>query len=105
MDRRVIGLQFDAVSDLWRVTAASQGGSTESFLARHVISSAPMRDLAFMPDRSRMRRQLDIEKAGRAGSQLVKRARLRLAHSTTIDARRSVGSPGPRWMLGCRSAG
>ena len=67
MDRRVIGLQFDAVSDLWRVTAASQGGSTESFLARHVISSAPMRDLAFMPDRSRMRRQLDIEKAGRAG--------------------------------------
>jgi protoporphyrinogen oxidase len=46
MDARVAGLDFDGAR--WRVTAASQNGAEACVSARHVISSAPMHDLAAM---------------------------------------------------------
>ncbi len=45
MGRRVDQIHYDATSRLWTVRAAKQNGEVETFHARHVMSSAPMRDL------------------------------------------------------------
>ncbi len=45
MDRRVDGLSFDAVRRIWTVTAVRSNGTRETFTARHVVSSAPIREL------------------------------------------------------------
>jgi protoporphyrinogen oxidase len=45
MDRKVAGLRFDENRRLWTVSVARGDGETESYLARHVLSSAPMREL------------------------------------------------------------
>jgi protoporphyrinogen oxidase len=45
MDRRVTGLSWDAAAGLWTVSVAVGDGSTETFVARNVVSSAPMREL------------------------------------------------------------
>jgi protoporphyrinogen oxidase len=46
MDRTLKSLTFDAASGLWRITASSAAGETFVYLARDVISSAPITDLA-----------------------------------------------------------
>jgi protoporphyrinogen oxidase len=48
MDRRVAGLEWDADAMLWKVATVSEAGPAENFLARNVISSAPMRELTSM---------------------------------------------------------
>jgi protoporphyrinogen oxidase len=48
MGQRVVALAFDAATGIWTVTAADTEGSVRQYSARHVISSAPMRDLAAM---------------------------------------------------------
>ena len=45
MGRAVDGLSYDEASKLWTVRATAAGGARETFVARHVLSSAPMRDL------------------------------------------------------------
>jgi protoporphyrinogen oxidase len=45
MDRSVEALHYDEVSKLWTVRATSASGKSETYLARNVMSSAPMRDL------------------------------------------------------------
>jgi len=45
MGRSVDGLVYDEAAGLWTVRAARADGTSETFLARHVLSSAPMRDL------------------------------------------------------------
>ncbi|WP_442756806.1 NAD(P)/FAD-dependent oxidoreductase [Methylocystis sp. JAN1] len=45
MGRSVDGLHYDEASKLWTVRAKSESGEVETFLARNVMSSAPMRDL------------------------------------------------------------
>ncbi len=45
MGRRVNALRYDAASRLWTINATREDGATETFQARHVMSSAPMRDL------------------------------------------------------------
>ncbi|BDV32606.1 NAD(P)/FAD-dependent oxidoreductase [Methylocystis iwaonis] len=45
MGRSVDQIHYDATSRLWTVRAARQNGAIETFHARHVMSSAPMRDL------------------------------------------------------------
>jgi protoporphyrinogen oxidase len=45
MGRELQGLEFDAARNLWRIEVATARGSRESFTARHVISSAPLREL------------------------------------------------------------
>ena len=45
MDRTLSALSFDAKTGIWTVTATRGDGSEESFTARHVISSAPIREL------------------------------------------------------------
>jgi protoporphyrinogen oxidase len=45
MDRRVEGLDYDAASKVWTVRARAADGSRASYRARHVMSSAPLRDL------------------------------------------------------------
>jgi protoporphyrinogen oxidase len=46
MDARVVGLDFDGT--LWQVTTERQDGAGDCVSARHVISSAPLHDLAAM---------------------------------------------------------
>lgn len=46
MDRSLAKLTRDEATGIWTVTARRGDGSEESFTARHVISSAPMRELA-----------------------------------------------------------
>jgi protoporphyrinogen oxidase len=48
MDRRVASLEWDADAIVWEVATVSESGQSENFLARNVISSAPMRELASM---------------------------------------------------------
>jgi len=48
LGRRVVRLAHDDASGLWTVTAAQADGSTRQYQARHVVSSAPMRDAAAM---------------------------------------------------------
>ena len=43
--RELIALEFDAARNLWRIEVASTDGSRESYTARHVVSSAPLREL------------------------------------------------------------
>ncbi len=45
LDRRVDSLSFDTGTGLWTVSAKRGDGSRETFTAKHVISSAPVRDL------------------------------------------------------------
>lgn len=45
MGRSVDQIHYDTTSRLWIVRAAKQNGDVETFHARHVMSSAPMRDL------------------------------------------------------------
>ncbi len=45
MGRTVAGLRFDEASKLWTVTATRGDGEVETFQARHVLSSAPVREL------------------------------------------------------------
>jgi protoporphyrinogen oxidase len=45
MGRELAGLAYDAVQKLWRIEVATTDGKLESYTARHVISSAPMREL------------------------------------------------------------
>ena len=46
MDRKVDGLTYDANRGIWTVTAIRSNGTRETFTARHVVSSAPLRELA-----------------------------------------------------------
>ena len=45
MGRSVDALAYDETTKLWTVRATGKDGETETYLARHVLSSAPMRDL------------------------------------------------------------
>ncbi|WP_342165190.1 NAD(P)/FAD-dependent oxidoreductase [Methylobacterium sp. SD21] len=45
LDRRVDSLSYDTGTGLWTVSAKRGDGSRETFTAKHVISSAPVRDL------------------------------------------------------------
>jgi protoporphyrinogen oxidase len=45
MGRELAGLSFDDAGKFWRVEVVKTGGERESFTARHVISSAPLREL------------------------------------------------------------
>jgi protoporphyrinogen oxidase len=44
--RRVIGCTYDATRQRWAVTHADASGAEETLIADHVVSSAPIRDLA-----------------------------------------------------------
>lgn len=48
MGRSVCGLDWDADAKIWTVTAETADGSTETFKACNVVSSAPMRELMDM---------------------------------------------------------
>ena len=45
MGRELAKLAFDATSKTWTVTVTDAAGESQSFTARHVISSAPVREL------------------------------------------------------------
>jgi protoporphyrinogen oxidase len=45
MGRELVRLEFDADRKLWRIEVATTGGNPECYTARHVISSAPVREL------------------------------------------------------------
>jgi protoporphyrinogen oxidase len=45
LGRRVEALRYDAARALWTVTARRGDGAEEVFLARHLVSSAPIREL------------------------------------------------------------
>jgi len=45
MGRSVNGLHYDETSKIWTVRATREDGAIDTFHARHVMSSAPMRDL------------------------------------------------------------
>ena len=45
MGRRVTGLEWSAKRQLWMVTAADAEGQESHYIARNVVSSAPMREL------------------------------------------------------------
>jgi len=45
MGRELQALEFDAARNLWRIEVATARGGRESFTARHIISSAPLREL------------------------------------------------------------
>jgi protoporphyrinogen oxidase len=45
MGTRLLGLAFDKASALWTITAHKEDGEILSFTAKHVISSAPIREL------------------------------------------------------------
>jgi protoporphyrinogen oxidase len=45
MGRSVAGLVYDEAAKLWTVSARREDGSVETYRARHVLSSAPMREL------------------------------------------------------------
>ncbi|MCY6383141.1 NAD(P)/FAD-dependent oxidoreductase [Hoeflea prorocentri] len=48
MGRSVTGLDWNADTKIWTVTATKADGSTETFQAHNVVSSAPMRELMGM---------------------------------------------------------
>jgi protoporphyrinogen oxidase len=50
MGRRAVEFAFDDAAGRWTVSAARRHGAVERYSARHVISSAPLRDLAGMVD-------------------------------------------------------
>ena len=43
--RELVKLEFDEARNLWRIDVAANGGTRETYTARHVISSAPVREL------------------------------------------------------------
>ena len=45
MGRELVALEFDHARKIWRIEAARADGARESFTARHVVSSAPLREL------------------------------------------------------------
>jgi protoporphyrinogen oxidase len=45
MGRELVGLEFDADRNVWRIEVATTGGDRETYTARHVVSSAPLREL------------------------------------------------------------
>ncbi len=45
LDRAVEGLSFDAGSGLWTASVVTGAGARETYTARHVVSSAPLREL------------------------------------------------------------
>jgi protoporphyrinogen oxidase len=45
MGRELISLEFEASRNLWRIEVATTDGNRESYTARHVVSSAPVREL------------------------------------------------------------
>jgi protoporphyrinogen oxidase len=45
MGRELVALEFDAARNHWRIEVADANGQRESYTARHVISSAPLREL------------------------------------------------------------
>ena len=45
MGRELVSLEFDAAANLWRIEVETAKGERESFTARHVVSSAPVREL------------------------------------------------------------
>jgi len=45
MGRELVELAYDDVQKLWRIEVALAGGRRESYTARHVVSSAPVREL------------------------------------------------------------
>jgi len=46
MDRSLVGMQWHATAAVWTLTVQCGDGQTETYKARHVISSAPVRELA-----------------------------------------------------------
>jgi protoporphyrinogen oxidase len=45
MGRELVGLAYDSERKIWNIEAATSNGQRESYTARHVISSAPVREL------------------------------------------------------------
>ena len=45
MGRELVELSYDAVQKLWRIEVATADGGRESYAARHVVSSIPLREL------------------------------------------------------------
>ena len=45
MGRELVALEFDDAQNLWRIEVTTARGGRESFTARHVVSSAPLREL------------------------------------------------------------
>ncbi len=45
MGRELVELAYDGVERLWRIEVATSDGTRESYTARHVVSSAPVREL------------------------------------------------------------
>ena len=45
MGRELVGLAYDDAHKIWHIEVATSGGKRESYTARHVVSSAPVREL------------------------------------------------------------
>src|ERR1051326_5688229 len=45
MGRELVALEFDEARNMWRIEVATADGGRETYTARHVISSAPLREL------------------------------------------------------------
>ena len=45
MGRELVGLEFDAARNYWRIEVAKANGKPELHTARHIVSSAPLREL------------------------------------------------------------
>ena len=45
MGRELVGLEFDATRKSWRIAVATADGGRETYTARHVVSTAPLREL------------------------------------------------------------
>lgn len=45
MGRELLALEFDDARNLWRIDVAAADGERETYTARHVVSSAPLREL------------------------------------------------------------
>ena len=46
MGRELAGLAYDGAQKIWRIEVATADGGRENYTARHVVSSAPVRELA-----------------------------------------------------------
>jgi protoporphyrinogen oxidase len=47
MGRELVQLTYDEVQQLWHIEVAASDGKRESYTARHVVSSAPVRELVY----------------------------------------------------------
>jgi len=45
MGRELVALAYDEVQKFWRIGVATADGKRENYTARHVVSSAPVREL------------------------------------------------------------